>query len=300
MLKVVKTLAGMLLALAMVFTVFGSAGLTEAQAASGKVTKKKATSFAKKVVKANNHKKLLKNHKTVTYMNDGFITWYDKDSAYYNYGESEYVVYADDDLLFIFDGEEFVYAVDTVYKGDKYINTYSDWYDYLTPANITEDEPVSLTQDGDYLVYVGKLSKENTAMWKEQNGIVSDAEYAYSIIYVGAKTYEIAYWATYTEGNEDNPEQWTAFYYDELEPAGSKIMEKMAKRTEKYTVKATIVRDAGTKNEYRKEMEIPANSGVIVYNEGTDLKFYEDPKCTKEATSWDRQSDFTRYLKSAE
>ena len=78
-------------------------------------------------------------------------------------------------------------------------------------------------------------------------------------------------------------------------------MSMFAKRPEKMMVKATIVLDAGTEKEYRREMTIPANSSLVVRCFGTDETFYSDPECTKPVTeAWDRLSDITLYLKSVE
>ena len=319
--KVVSVISGVVLALAMVIGIFEMSAFTQVQAAGkktateaadketatedvGKVTKKQAKKFAKKVLKANTVKKLLKKYDSVCCYGNRSIFWYDKDKAYYSGLVSGYSVYADDDVICQLAGDEnanFCYFVDLESKDDKYHNTYSYLSEDFTISDIIEDEPVYLINNGDTIEYSGKISKEHTAIWKEECWIEGGGDVAYTKLVVDAKTYEIISWTTYTEGNEDDPEQQIFIFYDVPETIECAIMRMFAKRQEKMMVKATIVLDAGTEKEYRRELTIPANSGLVVNWAGTDGTFYSDPECTKPVTkAWDRLSDITLYLKSVE
>ena len=310
--KVISVISGVVLAFAMVIGMFAMSAYTQVQAAAkkaatedvGKVTKKQAKKFAKKVLKANTVKKLLKKYDSVCCYGNRNVFWYDKDKAYYSGLLTGYSVYADDDVICELAGDDelaFRYIVDLESKDDIHHNTYSYLSEEFTVSDILEDEPVYLINNGDTIEYCGKLSKEHTANWKETSWIESEGDVAYSILVVDAKTYEMISWKTYTEGNEDDPEQEMFFYHDDPEILECAIMSMFAKRPEKMMVKATIVLDAGTEKEYRREMTIPANSCLVVRGSGTDETFYSDPECTKPVTeAWDRLSDITLYLKSVE
>ena len=310
--KVISVISGVVLAFAMVIGMFAMSAYTQVQAAEmkaatedvGKVTKKQAKKFAKKVLKANTVKKLMKKYDSVCCYGNRSIFWYDKDKAYYSGLLTGYSVYADDDVICELAGDDelaFRYIVDLESKDDIHHNTYSYLSEEFTVSDILEDEPVYLINNGDTIEYCGKLSKEHTANWKETSWIESEGDVAYSILVVDAKTYEMISWKTYTEGNEDDPEQEMFFYHNDPEILECAIMSMFAKRPEKMMVTATIVLDAGTEKEYRREMTIPANSCLVVRWFGTDETFYSDPECTKPVTeAWDRLIDITLYLKSLE
>ncbi len=310
--KFISVIGGVILAFAMVIGMFEISAFTQAQAATkkaatevvGKVTKKQAKKFAKKVLKANTVKKLLKKYDSVCCVGNRSVFWYDKDKAYYSGLVTGYSVYADDDVICELAGDDdlaFRYRVDLESKDDKYHNTYSYLSEEFTVSDILEDEPVYLINNGDTIEYCGKASKEHTAAWKEGSQIEGGADVSYSKLVVDAKTYEMISWTTYTEGNEDDPEQELFYYHDVPEVLECLVMSMFAKRQEYIMVKVTVVLDAGTENEYRREMTIPGNSDLVINHSGTDGIFYSDPECTKPFTEgWDTLSDLTLYLKSVE
>jgi hypothetical protein len=76
-------------------------------------------------------------------------------------------------------------------------------------------------------------------------------------------------------------------------------MRAAAERSAELTADLTIVMNPGTDREVTESMTVPVGSTVIyVTNEDTTL--YEDAECTVPAARWDKLSDMTWYLVTAE
>ncbi len=273
---------------------------------SDKVTKKEVKAFAKKVQKANTVKKILKKHGSFSDKATSYELYASNDCAYFAVvGDNENMVYADKNLacqLSDYDKPEFSYLFNIAGKGDMYNTTftYKCMDDEFEAKGLCEDTPISLVDNGETITFVSKLNKKNLKKLVESLKIEGEVSAAYHKVVVDAKTYEALEWSTYTEGNEDNPEFFASRYYGVPQPRDCSLIRMMAYRISREFMVVTVVRDAGTPNEFSMEIGMPKGSTVRVVMDGLDGKFYEDPECTKISTDWDYLSDVTLYFKSAD
>ncbi len=272
---------------------------------SDKVTKKEVKAFAKKVQKANTVKKILKKYGSFSVKGTNYELYASNDCAYFATFDDECMVYADKNLacqLSDYNRPEFSYLFNIAGKGDMYNTTftYECMDDQFEAKGLCEDTPISLVDNGETITFVSKLNKKNLKKWLESLNIEGEVSAAYNRIVVDAKTYEALEWRTYTEGNEDNPEFLASRYYGEPQPRDCSLIKMMAYRVSKDFMVVTVVRDAGTPNEFSMEIGMPKGSTIRVVMDGLDGKFYEDPECTKISTDWDYLSDVTFYFKSAD
>lgn len=300
--------------LALLFTALLAIGFgtgvngVEAQAStsesSNTITKKEAKAFAKKVDKANDVKKILKKHDSFYIKANGFEVYASKDCAYFRNTESrDLTIYADKNMTCQLTEDEypkFTYIFDPVKEGDMYYSTYA--YRCMdvefTAKRIYEDHPISLVNNGKTITFISKLNKKSKTDWLELMGIEGKVSAAYNRIVVDAETYKALEWSTYTEGHEDDPEGCVLYYYDAPLPEECTLLRQMAYRASSKVMSVTLVRDAGTENEYTRTMVIPVGSNISFLSEGLEQNFYADPEYTTLLDSWDCVSDITFYVKS--
>ena len=305
-------LTGAVLAFGMVFTSLNAAGVgvkaaekkTETKQKVSNPKKKEVRALAKKIAKANTVNRLIKKHKSVYVIDSEYVLWCSKKVSYTRANYYSYATYVDDNGSYTVGWDPYLFRYDYIMaKGeDKHDYTYARFYidDLFSKEELLLEKTVSIEYTDDTIIITRQFSEKSVDELEEEWDLAEITDPVYDVFEVDRNTYEIRSCYIYIKEPDNILFDKTLYLYDVEEPAECSMLRAMGERPEQKMVKYTVVRDAGTENEIRKERSIPANSVVHIYAPGTDEKYYTDPECTDPLGEWDGLSDIVVYIKTAQ
>ena len=260
----------------------------------------------RKIFDANELDALLAAHGSVQYTFEYFldpamngVTWESK-QAVYSDSASAHAEYSRDGVRFemTFDEEADEFELRCVVELDEsfdpfYRCTGDSFDDFFDP----EYDRVTSVCEEDGLVYV--VTENNEEMSRMHLEDITGEEYAGQIVrtesVADAETWELVRFTTYmVHGAEETPLYRVSVKYDVGEPIGCRVLRAAFERESENMVTRTYVVEPGTKQEFTREVTVPANTVVGVVG-GDYLVLFDDPD-GETLTAWDRLSDKTSYV----